>query len=78
MPFEVHIDASGLVIGRVLMQGCLITFESKKLVRAQLRWPIHEIIFFVVMNCLKAWQHYLGFHKTKFFTYNVSIKYFET
>ncbi len=30
------------------------------------------------MNCLKAWQHYLGFHKTKVFTNNVSLRYFET
>ncbi len=30
------------------------------------------------MSCLKAWQHYLGFHETKIFTQNVSLRYFET
>jgi hypothetical protein len=30
------------------------------------------------MNYLKAWQHYLGFHKTKVFINNVSLRYFET
>jgi hypothetical protein len=30
------------------------------------------------VNCLKAWQHYLDSHKTKVFTNNVSLKYFET
>jgi hypothetical protein len=29
------------------------------------------------MSCLKAWQYYLGFHKTKVFTNNVSLRYFE-
>jgi len=32
----------------------------------------------VIVSCLKAWQHYLGSHKTKVFTKNVSLKYFET
>jgi hypothetical protein len=32
----------------------------------------------MTMSCLKAWQHYLDSHKTKVFTNNVSLKYFET
>jgi hypothetical protein len=37
-PFEMHMDASGFVIGGVLMQeGDLIAFKSKKLAGAQLR-----------------------------------------
>ncbi len=77
--FEMHMDVSGFVIGAVLMQeGHLITFENKKLVGAELRWPIHEKELFVVMHYLKAWQHYLGFHKTKIFTNNVSLRYLET
>jgi hypothetical protein len=40
---EAHIDANGFAIGSVLMQdGHPITFESKKLTRAQLKWAIHE------------------------------------
>jgi hypothetical protein len=38
----------------------------------------HENKLFVIMNCLNEWQHYLSFHKTKIFTDNVSLKYFET
>lgn len=30
------------------------------------------------MYCLKVWQHYLGTHKTKVFTDNVSLWHFET
>jgi hypothetical protein len=55
-----------------------MAFESKKLVGAQLKWPTHKKELFALINCLKAWQHYLGFHKTKVFTDNVSLRYFET
>ena len=30
------------------------------------------------MYCLKTWQHYLELHKTKVYTDNMSLKYFET
>jgi hypothetical protein len=76
--FEVHMNASDFIIGGVFMQnGHPITFESKKPCGEQLQWPIHEKELYVVMCCLKTWQHYLGTHKTKVFT-NVSLKYFET
>jgi hypothetical protein len=56
-PFEMHMDVSGFVIGGVLMQkGHLITFNSKKLAWAQLKWPIHEKELFTVVSYLKAWQ----------------------
>jgi hypothetical protein len=44
--------------------------------KTQLRWQTHEL--FAILNYLKAWQHYSGFHKTKDFTDNVSLGYFET
>jgi hypothetical protein len=76
-PFEVQTNVSGFVIGRVFMQeGHLIAIESKKLAGVQLKWPIRKKELFAMMNCFKAWQHYLGFHKTKVFTYNVFFKIF--
>jgi hypothetical protein len=30
------------------------------------------------MSGLKAWQHYLGSHKTKAFMDNIFVRYFET
>jgi hypothetical protein len=66
-PFKVHTNASGFAIGGVLMQdGHPITFENKKLVGAQLRWPMHETELFVLVNCLKIWQHYQGSKRLMF------------
>jgi hypothetical protein len=45
--FEIHIDAIGFAIRGVLMQdGCVITFENKKLAMAHLR------LAFTKKNCL--------------------------
>jgi hypothetical protein len=43
---------------------------NKKLAWAQLRWPTHEKELFVIVSCLKAWQYYLGSHKSKVFMDN--------
>ena len=78
-PFEVHTDASDFVIGGVLIQdGRPIAYESKKLGGCQRRWPTHDKELFAVVHCLKTWQYYLGLHKTKVYTDNVFLKYFET
>ena len=77
-PFEVHTDVSDFAMGGVLMQdGRSIAYESKKLNGCQRRWPTHKKELFAVVHCLKTWQHYLGLHKTKVYTDNVSLKYFE-
>jgi len=67
-----------LPLGGVLMQdGWPIAFESKKLDGIQTKWPTHEKEMFAVMHYLKTWQHYLGLYKTKVYTDNVFLKYFE-
>ncbi len=59
--FEIHINANEFTIGGVLMEdGHPITLEGKKLTRAQLKKEIHEKKLFIVLNCLKTYQHYLG------------------
>ena len=78
-PFEVHTDASDLAFGGVLMQDERpTTYKSKKLNGCQKRWPFHDNVFFALVHCLKTWQHYLGLHKTKIYTDNVSLKYVKT
>jgi hypothetical protein len=59
--------------------GILSPLKLRKLVKAQLRWPIHEKkLFDIMMNCFKTWQQYLRSQKTKVFMNNVSLGYFET
>ena len=61
-----------------MQDGRPIAYDSKKLDGCQKRWPTHEKELFVVVHCLKTWQHCLGLHKTKVYMDNVSLKYFET
>jgi hypothetical protein len=77
--FEVHTNQNDFVINGVLIQnGHPIAFESKKFYGAQLQWLTQEKELYIVICCLKTWQHYLGMHETKVFTNNFLLKYFET
>jgi len=60
-----------------MQDGRPIAFESKKLDGTETKWPTHEKEMFAMVHCLKTWQHYLGLHKIKVYTDNVSLKYFE-
>jgi hypothetical protein len=57
-----------------IQMNALMALASMTLYGAQLRWPWnHEKKLYVVMRCLKAWQHYLGTHKTKVYMNNVFL-----
>jgi hypothetical protein len=60
-----------------IQDGHPIAFESKKFYGTQLWWPTHEKELYVIICCLKTWQHYLGVHETKVFIDNIFLKYFE-
>lgn len=77
--FKVQIDVNDFTINGVLLQdGHQIVFESKKFFGTQLRWPTHKKELYVIVCCLKTWQHYFEMHKTKVLIDNISLKYFET
>jgi hypothetical protein len=48
-----------------MQKGHPIAFESKKISRAQLKWPTHEKVLFTIMNYLKNLATLYGFAKNK-------------
>ncbi len=46
--------------------GIISPLKLRKLMKAQLRWLIHEKQLFIMVNCFKSWQQYLKSQKTRF------------
>ena len=77
--FEVHIDASDIAIGGVLVQeGHLIAFKGMKLLNRERRYPTHEKEMAAVVHCLKSWKHYLLGRHFNVYANNVTTSYFIT
>ena len=71
---EVHTDASGFVIGGVLMQDMHpVAYKNRKLTDSQLRWPPHEKELYAVVHGLKSWRHYVRALKFSLTTFFLSI-----
>lgn len=65
-PFVVETDASGVVMGAVLMQeGHSIAFMSKVLSKKHLNLSVHDKELMYVVHAVERWRHYLiGKHFT--------------
>lgn len=58
--FQVDCDASGNVILVVLRQeGKPISYFSEKLNDAKKKYSIYDQLFYVIVQALKKWRHYL-------------------
>ena len=64
-PFRIEVDASDFAIGAVLLQQGEdmnwhpVCFESRKLRRAEMNYPIHERELLSLIYALRTWKHYL-------------------
>ncbi|XP_038979221.1 uncharacterized protein LOC120109561 [Phoenix dactylifera] len=77
--FEVHMDASNLALGGVLIQdGHPVAFESRKFNDTERRYTVHEKEMTAVIHCLDKWRHYLLGVPFMVVTDNVANTYFQT
>jgi hypothetical protein len=59
-PFNVYCDASGTVLGCVLMQeGRVVSYSSRQLRCHEEHYPTHDLELAAVVMALRTWQHYL-------------------
>ena len=75
--FTVCCDASGVVLGGVLMQkGKVIAYASRQLKSHEKNFPTHDLELAVVVFVLKLWRHYLFGVHCEIFTDRRSLQYF--
>lgn len=75
--FEIHMNASDITIGGVLMQDRHpIAFESYKLNEAERRHTVQEKEMTGIVHCLMTWRHYSLGSKFVVKTEKVATRYF--
>ena len=61
--FELHTDASKVGVEAVLSQNNRpIAYLSEKLSSSKIRYSTYDVEFYVVVQAMKHWRHYL-FHR---------------
>ncbi len=81
--FIIHTDASGYATGAVLMQKYdqglrPVAFLSKKMLPAEINYPVHEQELLAILHAMKAWRHYLSGKKFKILTDHQSLQYIKS
>jgi hypothetical protein len=75
----VYCDASGTVLGCVLMQdNRVIAYVSRALRPHEQNYPNHDLELAVVVHALKMWRHYLMGTHCNIYTDHKSLKYIFT
>jgi hypothetical protein len=84
-PFFIFFDSSGNnSIGGVLAQeqedGFLhpVSFESKQLLPAQVRYPTHEQELFAFIHCLQRWRYFLDAKPFTVYTDSYATSFIQT
>ena len=74
--FQVECDASGSVIGVVLVQeGKPITFFSEKLNDAKKKYFVYDQELYAIVQALKQWRHYFIPKEFILYTNHKALKY---
>nr|GEX97608.1 putative reverse transcriptase domain-containing protein [Tanacetum cinerariifolium] len=77
--FELHNDASKVVIGGVLSQGGRsVAYFSEKLIEPKSRYTTYDLEFYVVVQAVKHWRHYLFHKEFVLFTDHDSLRHIRT
>nr|GEU92848.1 hypothetical protein [Tanacetum cinerariifolium] len=77
--FELHTDASKVVIGEVLSQGGRpIAYFSEKLTEPKSRYTTYDLEFYAVVQAVKHWRHYLFNKEFVLFTDHDSLRHIRT
>ena len=82
-PFILECDASKFAIGQVLCQGegrdrRVVAFESRKMIPAEVNYPVHDQELLSVVHGLKKWRHYLHGGRVRVITDNWATKFLLT
>jgi hypothetical protein len=83
LPFTVVTDASGYAIGAALCQNKgtglqPVSFMSKKMLPAEMNYPVHEQELLAIICALREWKHYLHGQPFKVMTDHRSLQYLQT
>jgi hypothetical protein len=78
-PFSIYRDASGQVLGCILMQdGHVVPYALGQLRKHEEYYPIHDLELAAVVHALKIWRHYLIGKRCEIYSDHNSLKYIFT
>jgi hypothetical protein len=77
--FSIYCDASGQVLGCVLIQdGHVVAYASRQLRKHEVHYLTHDLELAVVIHTLEIWRHYLMGKIYELYTDHKRLKYIFT
>jgi hypothetical protein len=74
-PFSIYCDASGQVLGCVLMQdGHIVAYASRQLRKHEEKYLTHDLELAAVVHALKIWRHYIIGNRCEVYSDDKSLK----